>query len=388
VGGCTNTISGVYSFIGGGCRNTITNTYSNIVGGTGNTITSNFSYIAGGQRNTTSCNNTFIFGSNITANAIDTTYTQCLNACGQTLLQGTSASSGCALLVRNSTPLALYTTLNTGQHLFNGTFTATANNTCGWNLNQTIRQRATDSDILYATFINPTIVSNQNNQTNKALSIQALFSGSSLTLTGGTNIIADFSATNVGTQLSVTDITTGVIYGVNDISGLPIIDATSNWDVNIYDFPNTVLSKTGKTLTFGVARNTTSTVTIQSDLIFNEGIGLNYRMTQVSGVTTGSSSVILYQSTINTGQTIFLTTNTLGKANNGNMDSTLGEIKFTAKRSLTGSLTQVGAIQGFVNADNINTNIGIDISSNNLRLIVTGDTDTYIWSSTIIAQTF
>ena len=387
-GGLSNTVSGSRAFIGGGFRNTNSGNYSSIVGGTGNTIGSNFSSISGGQRNTTLFNNTFILGSNITTNAADTTYTQCINACGQTLLQGTSASSGCALLVRNSTPLALYTTLNTGQHLFNGTFTATANNTCGWNLNQTIRQRATDSDILYATFINPTIVSTQNNQTNKSLSVQTLFSGSSLTLTGGTNIIADFGATNVGTQLSVTDVTTGVIYGVNDISGLPIIDATSNWDVNIYDFPNTVLSKTGKTLTLGVIRNTASTVTIQSDIILNEGIGLSYRMTQVTGVTTGSSSFILYQSTINTGQTIFLTTNTLGKANNGNMDSTLGEIKFTAKRSLTGNLTQVGTFQGFVNRDNVNTNIGVDISSNNIRLIVTGNTDTYLWSSTIISQTF
>jgi hypothetical protein len=70
------------------------------------------------------------------------------------------------------------------------------------------------------------------------------------------------------------------------------------------------------------------------------------------------------------------------------MDSTLGEIKFTAKRSLTGSLTQVGAVQGFVNRDNSNTNIGIDISSNNIRLVVTGNTDTYLWASTIIAQTY
>jgi hypothetical protein len=70
------------------------------------------------------------------------------------------------------------------------------------------------------------------------------------------------------------------------------------------------------------------------------------------------------------------------------MDSTLGEIKFTAKRSLTGSLTQVGVVQGFVNRDNNNTNIGIDISSNNIRLVVTGNTDTYLWASTIIAQTY
>ena len=388
LGGLSGTTTGNYSSILGGLLNNITGVNSSILGGSGNTITSNNSTIGGGRNNTTACNNSFILGSNITANAIDTTFTQCINACGQTILQGTSASSGCALLVRNSTPLALYTALNTGQHLFNGTFTATANATCGWNLNQTLTQRNTASDTLYSTYINPTIIYTQNNQTNKGLSVQALFTGSSITLTGATNIIADFGATNIGTQLTVSDVISGTIYGVNDVSGLPIIDATSNWDVNIYDFPNTVLSKTGKTLTFGVIRNTASTVTVQSDLIFNEGVGLGYRMSQVTGLTTGSSVSVLYQLAIPTGQTVFLTTNTLGRANNTNMDSTLGEIKFTAKRSLTGSLTQVGAVQGFVNRDNNNTNIGIDISSNNIRLVVTGNTDTYLWASTIIAQTY
>jgi hypothetical protein len=380
--------TGAYSVVVGGSRNTASGTYSGILGGSGNTVTGTFGHILGGRNNTTACNNSFILGSNITANAIDTTFTQCINACGQTLLQGTSASSGCALLVRNSTPLALYTALNTGQHLFNGTFTATANNTCGWNLNQTLTQRGTGCDTLYATYINPTIIYTQHNQTNKGLSVQTLFTGTSLTWTGATNIIADFGATNIGTQLTVSDVISGTIYGVNDVSGLPIIDATSNWDVNIYDFPNTVLSKTGKTLTFGVIRNSASTVTVQSDFILNEGIGLGYRMSQVSGLTTGSSVSVLYQLAIPTGQTVFLTANTLGRANNANMDSTISEYKYTAKRSLTGSLTQVGAVQGFVNRDNNNTNVGIDISSNNIRLVVTGNTDTYLWASTIIAQTY
>ena len=388
LGGLSGTTTGNYSSILGGLLNNITGVNSSILGGSGNTISSNNSTIGGGRNNTTAFNNTFIFGSSIVANAVDTTYTQCINACGQTLLQGTSASSGCALLVRNSTPLALYTALNTGQHLFNGTFTSTANATCGWNLNQTLTQRGTGCDTLYATYINPTIIYAQNNQTNKALSVQASFTGTTLTWTGATNIIADFGATNVGTQLSITDVISGTIYGVNDVSGLPIIDATSNWDVNMYDFPNKVFTKTGKSLILGVSGNSASTTTIQSDLIFNEGIGLGYRMSQVTGVTTGSSVSVLYQLTIPTGQTVFLITNTLGRANNANMDSTLGEIKFTAKRSLTGSLTQVGVAQGFVNRDNNNTNIGIDISSNNIRLVVTGNTDTYLWASNIITQTY
>ena len=51
-------------------------------------------------------------------------------------------------------------------------------------------------------------------------------------------------------------------------------------------------------------------------------------------------------------------------------------------------LSVAAQVQGFVNRDNNNTNVGIDISSNNIRLVVTGNTDTYLWASNIIAQTY
>jgi hypothetical protein len=388
VGGGINTVSGTYSLIGGGNTNFISGTTSSIIGGTGNTIGSQLSFIAGGSRNTTSFNNTFILGSNITANAVDTTFTQNFNSCGQSTLQGTSATAGCVLLVRNSTPLSLFTVQNNGQQFINSNFTATANNTSGVLNTQTITQRATQGDTVTSTYINPTLITNQNNQTNKGLSVYPLFTGSTNSWTGTTNIIADFGAINVGTQLSVTDTTTGVIYGVNDVSGLPIIDATSNWDVNIYDFPNVVLSKTGKTLTFGVAYNSASTNTFQSDIILDERIGLSHRMTQVSGSTTGGGSAVLFNLPVNTGQTVYMEAKVSGRANNANMDSIMGDYKYSAKRSLTGSLTPVGSFFSFVNKDNLLTNFAIDISGNNLRLVVTGNTDTYIWGSTITTQVF
>ena len=63
--------------------------------------------------------------------------------------------------------------------------------------------------------------------------------------TGSTNIIADFGAASAGSQLTVTDVTSGSIYMVNDVSGLPIIEATSDWTVNMYNYPNLVFNKTG-----------------------------------------------------------------------------------------------------------------------------------------------
>ena len=93
--------------------------------------------------------------------------------------------------------------------------------------------------------ISPTFYQTTASQSETAFRVAATFNTSSVLATGGTNIIADFGASSVGSQLTVTDITSGSIYMVNDVSGLPIIEATSDWTVNMYNFPNLVFQKTG-----------------------------------------------------------------------------------------------------------------------------------------------
>ena len=90
---------------------------------------------------------------------------------------------------------------------------------------------------------------------------------------------------------------------VNDVSGLPILEATSDWTVNMYNYPNVVFKKTGSALLLGVSGSTGSLVTVQAsssfvgpasftqpttfrnDIVLDEGYGVSYRMLQVSAST-------------------------------------------------------------------------------------------------------
>lgn len=98
---------------------------------------------------------------------------------------------------------------------------------------------------MYGVNITPTMIFTTASQTNTAFRIAPTFSGSAAFTSSQQNIIADFGATSVGTQFSVNDITSGSIYMVNDVSGLPILEATSDWTVNMYNYPTRVFQKTG-----------------------------------------------------------------------------------------------------------------------------------------------
>jgi len=110
-----------------------------------------------------------------------------------------------------------------------------------------LRQPVVSGSQLYAVNLQHTLTNTTSSQTQTAFRILSTFTGS-FSGSNTQNIIADFGATSVGTQFSVNDTTSGSIYLVNDVSGLPIIEATSNWDVNIYDYPNIILQKTGSSI--------------------------------------------------------------------------------------------------------------------------------------------
>lgn len=91
-------------------------------------------------------------------------------------------------------------------------------------------------------------------------------------LKGVAGDIAKFGSTTSGTQLTVDDTVSGVIYAVNDVSGLPIIEATSAWDVNIYDYPNIIFKKQGLKIT--IARLNLSLIGTFADDAAASGGGL------------------------------------------------------------------------------------------------------------------
>jgi len=155
----------------------------------------------------------------------------------------TSATTN--FLLQNSTPSTLLTILDNGQYTYSGPLLTLASSQSGYVISQSISSSNTVGGQVYGVNITPTFWQTTASQTETAFRVAATFNTSSVFATGGTNIIADFGASSVGSQLTVTDVTSGSIYMVNDVSGLPIIEATSDWTVNMYNFPNLVFQKTG-----------------------------------------------------------------------------------------------------------------------------------------------
>jgi hypothetical protein len=153
-----------------------------------------------------------------------------------------TTSATTTFLLQNSTPTTLLSVLDNGQTLFTGPSSTLVNGVAQFNISQSLIQTAVTNSVIDAVRISPTLQTTAINQVQTALKVQATFTGS---FTGSQNVIADFGATSVGSQLTVTDITSGSIFMVNDVSGLPIIEATSDWSVRMYNFPNTVFEKTG-----------------------------------------------------------------------------------------------------------------------------------------------
>ena len=102
---------------------------------------------------------------------------------------------------------------------------------------------------IYGTNIAPTMVYTSGSQTNTVLRVYPTFSGLATFSGSQSNVIADFGAVGVGTQFRVTDTTSGSIYNVNDVSGITILEATSDWTVNMYNGINTrIFQKTGSAI--------------------------------------------------------------------------------------------------------------------------------------------
>lgn len=234
--------------------------------------------------------------------------------------------------------------------------------------------------------ITPTIAYTTGSQTQTALKVLATFSGSSAFSSSQTNVIADFGATSVGSQLIVTDVTSGSIYMVNDVSGIPIIEANSNWDVFMYDYPYTVFKKTGSAVEIGVTGQPSSSVTLKSDLIINEGLGFINRTLQVSGSTTGSVTSSLYNITFtNTSASVYMSAVVTGY-DTGSRETITGDIKATIKYA-NATASVVGYNQTFFNADNSVVAFDIIAGGTSGSLVAYGTGSRYYqWGATVVTQ--
>jgi hypothetical protein len=273
----------------------------------------------------------------------------------------------------------------------------------GVTVSQSLSQANSTGSFIYGLNLTPTFTNTAPSQTQTAFRVNAVFTGSS-TGSSTNNIIADFGASSVGSQLTITDVTSGSIYMVNDVSGLPIIEATSDWSVNMYNYPNIVFRKTGSALLLGVSGSTGSLVTVQAsssftgpasftqpttfrnDIIFDEGFGATYRMLQVSSSTsTAVPTGSLYTLGLNTSSSVSMIALITGFGT-GSRDTITGEIRSTIKR-VGGNASIVGTNIRFITADFSGSDANIVVSGSNAILVVTGSTaEPYAWRATITTQ--
>jgi hypothetical protein len=163
-------------------------------------------------------------------------------------IRGAGATSATTtFLLQNSTPASLMQVLDNGQFTYSGPLLSLASTQSAFVISQSISQSATVGGQVYGVNITPTFFATTASQTETAFRVNATFTGSAAAVSGS-NIIADFGAVSAGSQLTVTDVTSGSIYMVNDVSGLPIIEATSDWTVNMYNYPNIIFQKTGSVI--------------------------------------------------------------------------------------------------------------------------------------------
>jgi hypothetical protein len=175
-------------------------------------------------------------------------------------VKGAGATSATTtFLLENSTPSALMRVLDNGQFTYSGPLLSLASSQSAFVISQSISQSAIIGAQVYGVNITPTFFATTSSQTETAFRVNAIFTGSAAS-TGSTNIIADFGAVSAGSQLTVTDVTSGSIYIVSDVSGLPIIEATSDWTVNMYNFPNIIFQKTGSNVNITGSLNVTGSL--------------------------------------------------------------------------------------------------------------------------------
>ena len=270
-------------------------------------------------------------------------------------------------------------------------------------VSQSLSQANSTGSFIYGLNLNPSFTNTAPSQTQTAFRVNATFTGS-YSGSNTSNVIADFGATSVGSQLTITDVTSGSIYMVNDVSGLPIIEATSDWSVNMYNYPSIVFRKTGSALLLGVSGSTGSLVTIQAsssftapasftqpttfrnDIVFDEGFGATYRMLQVSSSTsTAVPTGSLYTLGLNTSSSVSMIALITGFGT-GSRDTVTGEIRSTIKR-VSGNASIVGTNIRFITADFSGSDANIIVSGSNAILVVTGSTaEPYAWRATITTQ--
>jgi hypothetical protein len=220
-------------------------------------------------------------------------------------IRGSGATSATTnLIIQNSTPTNLLSINDIGQVSFTSPTMSLAASQSAFSISPIISASAVIGGQYYGVNITPTFYQTTGSQTETAFRVVPTFTSSNATATSGSNIIADFGSTSAGSQLTVTDVTSGSIYMVNDVSGLPILEATSDWGFKIYDYPKVILQKSGSNIaisgSFAINNNnaapvTENTLTLGTPLAGGAGEGGQLGLQAAGGSYTSASFLDTWQ---------------------------------------------------------------------------------------------
>jgi hypothetical protein len=304
-------------------------------------------------------------------------------------VKGTGATSASnALIVDNSNLTDLLRISNNGQQFVTSPVMTLTSSNAGYLISQSlVHSGSIPFTRLTGVNITPSFTNTTSSQTQTALRVSALFTGSA-SGSNTNNVIVDFGTQTSGSMFVIDDIVSGSVYTVNDFFGLPVLEVTSDAQVNMYDYPYAVFNKSASYVSLGLPSTfaVDSAVYLRADTVMDEGFGFTNRVAQGNGTTLNDSTASLYTFTFTTNTGSAYVNAVVTGYDSASRATISGEIKSTIK-CLSGVASIIGNNFRYVNSENAGVNIDLTVSSNtfSVRAYGTGSR-TYVWAATVTTQ--
>ena len=304
-------------------------------------------------------------------------------------IKGTGATSASnALIVDNSNLTDLLRISNNGQQFVTSPIMTLTSSNAGYLISQSlVHSGSIPFTRLTGVNITPSFTNTTSSQTQTALRVSALFTGSA-SGSNTNNVIVDFGTQTSGSMFIIDDVVSGSVYTVNDFFGLPVLEVTSDAQVNMYDYPYAVFNKSASYVSLGLPSTfaVDSAVYLRADTVMDEGFGFTNRVSQGNGTTLNDSTASLYTFTFTTNTGSAYVNAVVTGYDSASRATISGEIKSTIK-CLSGVASIIGNNFRYVNSENAGVNIDLTVSSNtfSVRAYGTGSR-TYVWAATVTTQ--
>lgn len=304
-------------------------------------------------------------------------------------VKGTGATSASnAFIVDNSNLIDLLRISNNGQQFVTSPVMTLTSSNAGYLVSQSlVHSGSIPFTRLLGVNITPSFTNTTSSQTQTALRVSALFTGSA-SGSNTNNVIVDFGTQTSGSMFVIDDVVSGSVYTVNDFFGLPVLEVTSDAQVNMYDYPYAVFNKSASYVSLGLPSTfaVDSAVYLRADTVMDEGFNFTSRTSQGNGTTLNDSTASLYTFTFATNTGSAYVNAIVTGYDSASRATVSGEIKSTIK-CLAGIASIIGTNFRYINAENPGVNIDLTVSSNtfSVRAYGTGSR-TYVWGATVTTQ--